>query len=556
MRRPPIAVAALGLFAVGLLALRAEEPANEPAQSATTSSEIVLRRDRNAAPPVATTAVAADASVAKGIVFHDANGNESYDEGEKPMSGVRVSNGEEVVVTDEDGRYELPVDDGTILFVVKPRNWRTPLNETNNPRFYYVHKPSGSPQGKRYAGVEPTGPLPESVDFPLYPQEEPEKFQAILFGDPQPRTQQEVDWIAHDVVEELIGTDAAFGVTLGDIVFDDLDLFEPQAKAIALIGVPWYNVLGNHDVNYDATSDELSDETFERHYGPNYYSFDYGPAHFVVLDDVEWVVKTPGKRGSYRGGLGEKQLAFVENDLAHVPDEKLVVLLMHIPLTGVTDRHPLYRLIEKRPACISISGHTHTHEHVFIDGKDGWKGPQPHHHIVNVTVSGSWWSGSPDERGIPHTQMRDGGPNGYSILTVEGTDYVLDYKAAGRPADYQMQIAAPEAVATADLEKTDLWVNVFNGSAKSSVEFRVGGGDWSPMTQRRVVDPLFKWISEYETKMLHRPWRALPKPANSSHLWHAKLPADLPVGVHVVEVRAKDMWGRVYEDKRVIRVTD
>ena len=53
------------------------------------------------------------------------------------------------------------------------------------------------------------------------------------------------DWIAHDVIEELVGTDASFGVTLGDIVFDDLNMFESQARSIALLGIPWYNVVGN-----------------------------------------------------------------------------------------------------------------------------------------------------------------------------------------------------------------------------------------------------------------------------------------------------------------------
>src|SRR5690606_8316469 len=98
----------------------------------------------------------------------------------------------------------------------------------------------------------PTGPLPASIDFPLYPQEEPGQFRAILFGDPQPRNQQEIDFMAHDVLPELIGTDAAFGVTLGDIAFNNLEVFEPQARAIAVLGIPWYNVIGNHDVNYDA----------------------------------------------------------------------------------------------------------------------------------------------------------------------------------------------------------------------------------------------------------------------------------------------------------------
>lgn len=89
-----------------------------------------------------------------------------------------------------------------------------------------------------------------------------------MFGDPQPRNQKEVDCIAHDFVEELVGTDASFGVTLGDIVFDGLDLFESQAATIGLIGIPWYNVIGNHDINYDAKNDRTSDETFERNFGP------------------------------------------------------------------------------------------------------------------------------------------------------------------------------------------------------------------------------------------------------------------------------------------------
>lgn len=180
-----------------------------------------------------------------------ANGNQTFDEGDEPLAGIRVSNGHQIVRTNDQGVYELTVDDDNILFVIKPRNWRTPLSEDMLPRFYYIHKPNGSPD-LRYGGVEPTGPLPESVDFPLYPQEEPDDFKAILFGDTQPRNQREVDWIAHDVVEELVGTDASFGVTLGDIAFNDLTTMEPLNRTIALLGIPWYNVAGNHDINFDA----------------------------------------------------------------------------------------------------------------------------------------------------------------------------------------------------------------------------------------------------------------------------------------------------------------
>ena len=507
---------------------------------------------------LATVSISRDAAdeltPARGVVFHDANGNGRLDAGEKGLADIRVSNGVEIVRTDAEGKYEIGVDDDTILFVIKPKGWRTPISENQIPQFYYIHKPKGSPPLK-FLGVAPTGELPKSVDFALYPQDEPEQFKAILFGDPQPRNQEEIDYIAHDVIEELVGTDASFGVTLGDILFDDLSLFESQARSIALLGIPWYNVVGNHDINYDAPNDSISDETFERHFGPAYYSFDHGPVHFIVLDDIEWYVAEGQSKGRYRGGLGAKQIEFVKNDLAIIPDDQLVVLMMHIPLTDVHDRGELYRLIEQRPFCMSVSGHTHYHQHRMITREDGWMGPEPHHHIVNVTVSGSWWSGTPDERGIPHTICKDGTPNGYSIISFDGTEYSLNYKAAGRPADYQMQIDAPEVIAAADVAGTVITANVFNGTPKSVIEMRVGSGDWVKMAATLRPDPTYQRIYDYEKAVEKKGWRDLPAPGNSSHLWEATLPDGLAPGSHLIEVRASNVFGKTYSGRRIIRVT-
>ena len=493
---------------------------------------------------------------ASGTVFLDQNGNRRLDEGEPPVPNVRVSNGRQITLTDEKGKYALPIGDDDIIFVVKPRGMRTPLSRHNLPEFYYIHKPSGSPP-QRFAGVKPTGPLPQSIDFPLYKQKEPEQFRAILFGDPQPRDQKEVDYIAHDVVEELVGTDASFGVTLGDIVFDDLDIFEPLNKTVALIGIPWYNVIGNHDINFDAKHDRHSDETFERVYGPSYYSFDYGQVHFMVLDNIEWMVPKTGGKGRYRGGLDKRQMEFIRNDLNMIPKDQLVVLLMHIPLNDVHNQSELYRLIEKRPFCISISGHTHTHEHRLLTKKDGWLGAEPHHHIVNVTVSGSWWSGAPDERGVPHTMMRDGAPNGYSILSFDGTKYELDFKAAARPGDYQMSIYAPEQVALDKLAETTVAANIFNGSERSKVDLQIGkSGDWIPMKHSRQIDPSYQAVFDREAAILEKAakWRKLNAPALSTHVWIATLPTDIGPGTHLLKVRARDMFGREHSSQRVIRV--
>ena len=491
-------------------------------------------------------------TVAKGRVFHDQNDNGVYDDGEKLFSGVRVSNGREIVTTKASGCYELPIDDDSVVFVIKPSGWRTPLSKHQLPRFYYLHKPKGSPAAK-YAGVGPTGPLPDSIDFPLYSQREPKQFKALLFGDPQPRDQKELDYIAHDVIEELVGTDASFGVTLGDIMFDNLSLFESGAKAIAVLGIPWYNVIGNHDINTDSHSRQHLNESFERVFGPSYYSFDYGPVHFLVLDDIAWKYDDETGKGKYHGGLGTRQMEFIRQDLQLIPQSQLVVLLMHIPLVDVEDRQELYRLIEKRPFCMSVSGYMHHHEHRFITQKDGWRGPKPHHHVINVTVSGSWWSGAPDERGIPHTMMADGAPNGYSIISFDGAKYAIDFKAAGKPDDYQMRIVMPESL-TRNTDPVPMFVNVFNGSERSAVEMRIDGGAWKKLNQTLAPDPLFVQIVAADKVNESKNWRNLPAPKNSTHLWSGKLSTDLSEGVHLLEVKAVDMNGRAQWGRRVFRV--
>jgi hypothetical protein len=489
---------------------------------------------------------------AKGVVYYDANHNQKFDEGEKPIPSVRVSNGRDVVATDQAGRYQISVDDDTIVFVIKPSGWQTPLSKTNLPRFYYIHKPQGSPKSK-YPGVPPTGPLPESIDFPLYPQDERQQFQAIVFGDPQTRGLQDVAYLAHDIVEELVGTKAVIGISLGDESFNDLSVLEPEAETVSVLGIPWFNVIGNHDSNDEAKDDRYSDETFERVIGPSHYSFNYASVHFIVLDDVE-CSRNAKNEWSCRGNIGRRQLDFIKNDLAGVPAEKLVVLMMHIPLIELDDRQEVYRLIENRPYCLSLSGHTHSHEQHFIDRSDGWRGAKPHHHIIQGAACGCWWNGCPDERGIPHSTMMDGTPNGYSIITFNGNQYTQEYKAAGRSKDYQMQVHAPDSVSASEVAKTRVLANVFNSSIRSTVKMRVDGGKWVAMKRAAVEDPAYRKAYEIDQKLKDNPWVDLPRPWRSTHIWSAALPADLHEGVHLIQVETTDINGKAYTGNRVIRV--
>lgn len=523
------------------------------------------------------------ATDATGRVFLDSNKNGLLDAGERGIAGVRVSNGLDVVTTNDEGRYTLPVDEQSIIFITKPRDYAIPVNAHMLPQFYYIHQPAGSPAGMRYEGIAPTGPLPEQIDFPLIERQESAQFEAILFADPQPQTQRELDYIRDDVVAELIDTQAAFGITLGDILYDDLSMFPRYNALIAQIGIPWYNVPGNHELNFEADSDEYSLETFKKFFGPPYYAFEYADALFVVLDNIDYQGNgkaDPGDvrgNGGYEARISKRQLRWLEKELEFVDKDRLVFVATHAPLgsevtSSATDnRRGLFQLLSGRPNLYSVAGHTHTNNHLYFGEEDGFDGPGTFHHHVLATVSGSWWSGPFDERGIAISDQRDGTPNGYHILEVDSTDLVVRYKGAGKPADQQMRIRFDvthhqlEANGMRDfragqlldgrmsqdeLAAASIMVNLFDGGPKSQVSYRVNDGVYRPLERNLRKDPymLEQFVRHASDK------KSFVQATVSTHLFEADLDADLPPGVHTVTVRAADEFGRIHHGHAILEI--
>lgn len=494
---------------------------------------------------------------ARGIVFQDENENGKLDQGEPGIASVAVSNGEEVVLTDNNGQYDLPVIDDTIIFVIKPSGYKLPVNDRNLPEFYYIHKPSGSPELK-FQGVDPTGSLPKKINFPLIKTRVNDDFNILVFGDPQPYTIQEVQYFDRDIVSEVAGAkDYDFGISLGDLVGDNLELFDPYTESVARVGIPWFNVYGNHDMNFDAESDRFADETFEATFGPATYSFNHGRVHFIILDDV-FYPRTDGE-GGYIGGLTERQMTFIENDLKHVAKDRLVVLAFHIPLFmpegwgrtyRLEDRNRLFDLLKEYPHTLSLSAHTHYQRIHFFDKEDGWNGNSPHLHFNVGTTSGDWWSGVPDERGIPPTLMRDGTPNGYATLTFKGNEYTFDYKAADAGAEKRMSMWGPEVVPQNSWHGAELYVNYFLGNDSTQVEYRVGDKEeWNRMSKVEEQDPHVagmrqKWDTADRVLTGKRP----SNPISSTHLWKTGVPNNLPIGEQEIEIRVTDMFGRMFYD--------
>ncbi len=254
---------------------------------------------------------------------------------------------------------------------------------------------------------------------------------------------------------------------------------------------------------------------------------------------------------------------------------------MHIPLAQHGDRFRtqdqkhLFDLLKEFPNTLSISAHSHVQNNVFFhqDSTD-WQQSVPHHHFNVGTTSGSWWNGMRDENDIPHTMMRDGTPNGYSFISFKGTEYIIDWKAAGSPQEHRMNIHLPRGIVAGSLDSVQLTVNFFMGSEQTKVEYRIKDlSDWQPMTKDIVFDPYYEKLAkrwEFLRKQeLHKKWESdpnfanepfpgtsLPRKRKSTHIWTANLNQNLQAGEYVIEVRVKDRYDRIFNDYQLVRVAE
>jgi hypothetical protein len=501
------------------------------------------------------TAIVAHSAIAQenltGYVYDDTNRNGKKDKSEKGIPNVPVSNGIDVVLTDRTGKYSLPVANDNTIFVIKPSGYKPATDEFYIPRFFYTHKPAGSPPLK-YKGVEPTGKLPKSVDFALQQYDEPDDFSALIFGDTQTYNETEIDFLTRGIVAEAAANTqgALFGISLGDLVGDNLSLHPSYKKAIAKVGLPWYNLMGNHDRNYDNNNDDLlSDETFQANFGAVNYAFNYGKAHFLVLDDIITTEKS-----SYTGGLRPDQISFIANDLRHVPADRLIIVALHIPFTDVepgafreADRRQFLALLDKYPRILFLSAHTHFQCH-SREGKI---------HEYNVgTTCGDWYSGTRNDQNLPLSIMRDGTPPGYAFLHIKGNDYVLDYKALGHPSDYRMSIYSPKVVRANASTTASIYANIFMASDTDEVEYRIDSSDWAPMRNVKEYDPSYcRYVQDWDYLDNLLPGRRPSNPIICRHLWKAPIPTGLSIGNHRIEIRTKDTFGRIHTQYSTYRIS-
>ena len=175
----------------------------------------------------------------------------------KPIGGIVVTDGRQCTETKADGTYRFPGRKGV--------------------RFISITVPSGWRISRHYL---PFASARLSYDFDLKPWA-PSKAGAISFmhiGDSEIEfpLEQEKPWLARAkaFADER---NCAFFVHTGDIC---TSLGDAHLKLMNedTMGRPVFYVVGNHDVIHA----ERGERTFERVFGPCWYSFDAGNVHFVV----------------------------------------------------------------------------------------------------------------------------------------------------------------------------------------------------------------------------------------------------------------------------------
>ncbi|MDO8682970.1 MAG: metallophosphoesterase [Armatimonadota bacterium] len=219
-----------------------------------------------------------------------------------------------------------------------------------------------------------------------------------------------------------------------------------------------YTTQGNHDDYFDPSRPyglmSYQDSVIMPSNGSGderYFSFDYGPAHFVVLDSMEW-------NGNSYWSVGPTQLAWLEADL-RASTKPWKIVLTHILINGVSvdDRgwcisnwQQVHNLLRDTGVDLVLQGHRHVYNRYFKNGIC---------YVTNTTPTllGNWFTGDGYEQGstaIPVEPNFGGDPGtipayvarpGWVQLSISETEiHVAHIDQFGRTLDaFQLPFTPP-----------------------------------------------------------------------------------------------------------------
>lgn len=475
----------------------------------------------------------------------------------KPIEGTLISDGVLFASTDAEGRYSLASKKHHgYVFLITPSGYET-ISDGILPSFF----------------VKAASPKPEEASFRLRKVDQ-SRYKMLFFGDMHLAGRR----FCHDVDQfrefgkEVSAFTAAAGVpvyalTLGDMAWDyfwgangyDLNSYLTEVQR-DIRGLQLFHTMGNHDNDPSQTGDFMGEFTYKSIIGPNYYSFNIGGVHYIVLDDMIYY-NNDGNR-NFSATLSQEQLSFVEKDLSYVDPSVPVVVTMHAPLytkdgTARLKNTAAVEKLFKGRKTLFVTGHMHTIHNIdkgtLYESNSG-------------AVCAAWWmtSGACYE-GI-HIGT-DGTPGGYRIMDVSSGEYSWVYKGTGLPENEQFRVydrnelrldeqswvshastadkaAFASSVGDYALASSDneLLINIWDYDPSWNISVLENGKPLSVEQLFDVRDPLY--LAAYEAYEYENGYSVSYPSSTTNHIFKATASApDTPI-----EVSVTDRFGTRYSE--------
>lgn len=252
-------------------------------------------------------------------------------------------------------------------------------------------------------------------------------FTYVTISDPQVLNEDEMNRWRNETVKDLRHvtdslkkTREVIGMTLGDLVFDNMPLYKEYEQSVQNLGLTMFQTIGNHD--FDKKYQDLhnmrigapvyAEHFYNQYFGPTDYSFNMGKVHVITMKNINYV----GDK-KYLESVTDAQLAWLEKDLSYVPKGTTIFLNMHAAgwnkynnsgnFKGAKEVAKLLKDYKVHFFC----GHTHFFQNIVVN---------PHFFQHNIGAAcGAWWAGDLSVCGAP---------NGYLVVDVKGDDVKWHFK--------------------------------------------------------------------------------------------------------------------------------